>query len=332
MYNRPEQVLELYDLEIKSVAKGRRAYICETNCGTKILKEYKGSMERAEFLAKMLDFLKEYPLRVETIVRTKENEPVAKDTDDTRYMLCGTFEGVECDTKSRDHILLGVKELARLHLASREYQGDIPEFVKSKPDAPLWLYEKHNRELNKVKNYIRTKKKKNEFEVRFMEQYEYFMEKAKEVTNLLAMQKIDADLVGFCHGDYNQHNLLFEKQGAAIVRFDAFSYQVQVSDLANFMRKMLEKQNWNCGLALDMIKAYDKERKLSEEEIRLLYLYLAYPEKFWKIANHYYNSHKAWVSGRDIEKLGKVVEQERARSEFLEMLFRLARVNMRESM
>lgn len=326
MYNRPEQVLEHYDLEIKSIARGRRAYICETNCGTKILKEYKGSMERAEFLAAILDFLKAHQLRVETIVRTKEDEPAAKDSDDTKYMLCGTFEGVECDTKSRDHILAGASELARLHLVSREYQGDIPEFVKSEPDAMLWLYEKHNRELNKVKNYIRTKKKKNEFEVRFMEQYHYFMEKAKEVTNLLAMQKFDAGLIGFCHGDYNQHNLLFEKSEAAIVRFDAFSYQVQMADLANFMRKMLEKQNWNCGLALDMIRAYDKERKLGEEEIRLLYLYLAYPEKFWKIANHYYNSHKAWLSGRDIEKLEKVVEQEKVRSEFLEMLFRLAKV------
>ena len=145
MYNRPEQVLECYDLEIKSIVRGRRAYICETNCGTKILKEYKGSMERAEFLADILDFLKAHQLRVETIVRTKEEEPVAKDNDDTKYMLCGTFEGVECDTKNRDHILAGARELARLHLVSREYQGDIPEFVKSEPDAMLWLYEKHNR-------------------------------------------------------------------------------------------------------------------------------------------------------------------------------------------
>ena len=57
----------------------------------------------------------------------------------------------------------------------------------------------------------------------------------------------------------------------------------------------------------------NRVRKLSPEELKYLYVYLAYPEKFWKIANRYYNSHKAWLSGRNIEKLEKVVAQEDAR-------------------
>jgi hypothetical protein len=48
---------------------------------------------------------------------------------------------------------------------------------------------------------------------------------------------------------------------------------------------------------------------------------LLFPEKFWKIANHYYNTHKAWISGRDIEKLDKVIAQEENRIKFLENLF-----------
>lgn len=56
---------------------------------------------------------------------------------------------------------------------------------------------------------------------------------------------------------------------------------------------------------MDLIRGYDRVRKLSPEELKYLYVYLAYPEKFWKIANRYYNSHKAWLSGRNIEKTGK---------------------------
>ena len=48
---------------------------------------------------------------------------------------------------------------------------------------------------------------------------------------------------------------------------------------------------------------------------------MKFPEKFWKISNHYYNSNKAWVSGRDIEKLEKVIEQEAKRLTFLEKAF-----------
>ena len=129
------------------------------------------------------------------------------------------------------------------------------------------------------------------------------------------------ELFGFCHGDYNQHNVIFAQQGPCAVHFENFSYQVRISDLANFIRKMMEKNNWNTGLGLDLIRAYDGGRKLSDTELRYLYLSLAYPEKFWKIANHYYNSHKAWLSGRNIEKLERVIAQEDAREQFLELLF-----------
>ena len=142
-----------------------------------------------------------------------------------------------------------------------------------------------------------------------------------ETTDILKDLGIQEQLIGFCHGDYNQHNVIFSREGIAVVHFENFLYQESVGDLANFIRKMMEKNNWNAGLGMDLIRGYDRVRKLSPEELKYLYVYLAYPEKFWKIANRYYNSHKAWLSGRNIEKLEKVVAQEDAREQFLQMLF-----------
>ena len=67
-------------------------------------------------------------------------------------------------------------------------------------------------------------------------------------------------------------------------------------------------------------QVYDSVRKLKPQEFSYLYFYLAYPEKFWKIANHYSQSHKAWLSGRNTEKLSKVITQEGAREHFLQTL------------
>ena len=321
MYNRPEQVLEQYELEIRSVSKGRESYICETDRGQKLLKEYRGSMERAEFLAGMLEHLKGQGLSVETFLRTKEGAPIAVAEDETKYVLCDAWQGAECDTRNREDMLSAVHSLAKMHNAAETYPGEVPELVRANRDVLLGLYEKHNRELNKVKNYIRAKKKKNEFETLFFGQYGEFMRKAEHVTSELRELQEDEGMVGFCHGDYNQHNVIFCGKGPAIVHFDSFSYQIRVSDLANFMRKMLEKNNWNTGLGLDFIHAYDRERRLSPRELRCLYLYMAYPEKFWKVANHYYNAHKAWISGRNIEKLNRLIQQEPARERFLELLF-----------
>ena len=47
LYNRPEQILEQYELEVKSISRGRDSYQCDTEQGPKILREYRGSKERA---------------------------------------------------------------------------------------------------------------------------------------------------------------------------------------------------------------------------------------------------------------------------------------------
>ena len=55
MYIRPEQIAEQYEMEVKSISKGRDCFLCETDLGMRALKEYRGSVERAEFLAGIIN-------------------------------------------------------------------------------------------------------------------------------------------------------------------------------------------------------------------------------------------------------------------------------------
>lgn len=328
MYNREEEILEQYDVEIRSTVKGRQALGCDTDKGTMLLKEFRGSKERADFLHDILEYLSAKDFTAETIVLSKEGETLVKDEiNNTSYLLKNWYLGRECDVRNRDDILTAVRTLAKLHNLTACYNRTIPEFLKADEDGLLQEYERHNRELNKVKNYIRNKNKKNEFELLFMKEYESYINQAKEVTEQLKKQSKDLSedvkkqMRGLCHGDYNQHNVLFSQGEWVVLNFEQMTYDVLVQDLANFIRKILEKYNWNTGLGLEMITVYDEIRKMLPEELEQLYLRLAYPKKYWKIANHYCSSRKSWISGRDIEKLEKVIEQESFRKQFLKMLF-----------
>lgn len=79
-------------------------------------------------------------------------------------------------------------------------------------------YERHTRELKKVRNYIRAKKKKNLFETKFMEHYSSYLTQAEEVEERLKEQAAHREesewqqMYGLVHGDYNQHNILFAKK------------------------------------------------------------------------------------------------------------------------
>ena len=321
MYNRPEQLLEKYSLSVKSFSKGRECYLCDTNLGTFVLREYRGSKERAAFLAEMLRHLKANGLLVEEILLSAEGEVLVEDEEERKFLLCENYHGAECDTKNKDDMVAAVKVLASLHNATKSFADEMPELVRRNQNSLLDLCEKHNREMKQVKNYIRSKKKKNSFEMLFVAQCDSFMQKALTVTDALRNVACPEELYGFCHGDYNQHSIIFAKQGIAIVGLERFTYDLQIRDLANFVRKMMEKNNWNAELGMALIQAYNDIHVMQEQEKQYLYFFLAYPEKFWKLANHYSNAHKPWLSERNVEKLEKVIAQEEKREQFLSLLF-----------
>ena len=321
MYSKPEQLLEKYPLTVKSFAKGRECYLCDTSMGNLALREYRGSGERAAFLAEMLRHLKRSGLLVEEIALPAEEGILVEDEEGRKFLLCENYYGAECDTKDREDMLAGVKELARLHNASKTFAGEMPEVIRRNHSPLPALYEKRNRELKKVKNYIRNKRKKNNFELLFVAKCDAFIEKAVTVTEALERVVCTKDLYGFCHGDYNQHSIVFAKQGIAVVGLERFTYDLQIRDLANFVRKMMEKNDWDAELGIALIQAYNDIHELKDVEKEYLYFSLAYPEKFWKLANHYSSSPKSWLSERNIEKLEKVILQEEKRERFLSLLF-----------
>ncbi len=323
MYNRTEIVLEAYPYEFTDVQKGRGAYLClDADGNRKILKEFSGSVSKAELLDAFLKYLKAQGSLTEQIVYTKEGKALFTDPDDTRYYMRTWFEGRECDTRSKEDILCAVRKLAQFHLNTAGFAESLPQSMSRNPDFLEQEYERHIRELHKVYNYMKAKKKKTEFEAFFLSEYEYYRSQAEDALDRLRSMSEEPreEYFGICHGDYSQHNLLFTPKGAVIVNYERFCKDAYVSDFAHFFRKIMEKQNWNTGLGMDLISAYNKVRKLGRWELRQLHLRMAYPEKFRKVANHYFNSKKSWANNRDSEKLKKICAQERERTEFLKIL------------
>ena len=94
-------------------------------------------------------------------------------------------------------------------------------------------------------------------------------------------------------------------------------------DLYLFLRKLLEKTNWSVPLARGLLDVYGRISPLSAVDFLQLYYRFAYPEKFWKIVNFYYNSRKVWIPGRHMEKLERLLIQQGVKKAFLEQTFSL---------
>ena len=229
------------------------------------------------------------------------------------------MDGTEINTSKLEDMKEAVRILAVYHNIASEVE--LGNTLSQREVGTTESWQRHYRELIKVRNYIRNRKKKSEFEQIYMKHFEHNRKAAED--SLRTLEQVSAEYHHYvvCHGDFNQHNVLLSKGVYRIVHFENVIYHWPMLDLANFIRKMLEKNEWNEKIGRELIGEYDRYRKMAAIEYRLLYALLLFPEKFWKVTNHYMNSRKTWMSGREVDKLKKVIEQEEMRLKFIENVF-----------
>ena len=225
MNDRALAVLEKYDIEVLRSWKGRGAILCETTSGIKILKEYKGSEEKLRLQQNMLENIKENGFsNIEQIMTSKEGSLLVKDEDLNSYYLKEYREGKECNIREYQDTSRVTEEMARLHEAMK-----LPEFVREKNINPYSLpeeFEKHNRELRRIKKYLKTKRQKNEFEYFLYQNYDVFLEKAERILEEMKQYSLIFDKEALlkkgtvCHGDFQHHNALFTRDGIFFINFE----------------------------------------------------------------------------------------------------------------
>ena len=311
------EFFEKYDIGVTGNVKARGAFRIDTEQGPMLLLPYSGSENRAVFEQSLLERLTEQGFLADGYVANKEGAYVTKDEFGEPFLIKKWYYGEECNIKKPEQALQAVRHLAALHNAltgmgtgGETLQGAVQ---KSLPE----LFEKRNRELRRVRAFLREKKRKGYFETVYINVFPEFYEKAEQ-----ALEEANREGCGevlevavaegkVCHGTYTHHNLLVQRDGSfATVNFDKACLGVQISDFYLFFRKLMEKTGWEKNLAEQLMAAYNSVRKTEGREWKVFSLLLSYPEKFWKITNSYNNGKKSWIPQKTTEKLLAVKEQE----------------------
>ena len=173
---------------------------------------------------------------------------------------------------------------------------------------------------------MRSRRTKDEFELRFLQEYEglyQWAEIAMEVLLESRCEELYQDSLRervMVHGEYNYHNILICTDGIATTNFEKFRIHVQMEDFYYFLRKTMEKHEWDARLFDHMMNAYSAICPVTDREMEYLKARFIYPEKFWKLANHYFNSRKTWIPEKSLQKLEILDMQEKKRREFVKFL------------
>lgn len=330
MKDRTLDVLSQYELEVSRTWKGRGVYFCDTSEGLCVLKEFYGSEEKMERIHELLQSLSATHLfRTDLPVRNQEGQFLVKNFEEKKFILKRWADGRECDLKNECDICRIIEAMAVFHekaqdLWSFETEKERNKFVGKNLQEEL---EKRTRELKRVQGFIRKKQKKSPFEDYYLQAVPEFLKEAEELTEKLKntryqqLRKEAIETGRICHGEWNQHNILFDHGQMVLTNFEHAKIDLQIMDFFLFLRKVMEKQGWKISVGERMVQTYEMIRPISQEEKKILAVRLAYPEKLWKMANHYYHTNKSWIPLKDLEKLKVFTNLQASKSRFVRDLF-----------
>lgn len=323
------EVLEQYDIEVNGTRKIRGAILCDTKEGNFLLQETRLSEKRVPLLCGLYEHIEAagYP-NVDKPVANREGSYLSAGENGQKYILKKWYNGRECDVRKNYEVLDATRNLAKLHLTMVcHLDWETCEGADGRKENLEEEYKRHNQELKKVRTFMRRRTQKGEFETAFLKQFDSMYQWAENTSlrmkefgyeELYEKSKARGEII---HGDYNYHNVLMSSAGMITTNFEHFRQDIQVSDLYYFLRKAMEKHGWEERLGDGMLEEYSKIHSLTEGELTYIALCLSYPEKFWKVANTYYRSNKAWIPVKCMEKLTIAAEQTEEKKRFLQNIF-----------
>ena len=324
MSGKMSEVYDAYDMEILQSIRIRGALYLRTNIGTVQLRQINTSKKRIEAEYAIKESLVEKGFGdTDRCVRNKEGELITYDRYENAYVLRKAYEGRECNINSLEDLELAAKLLARFHKLGKEiyYSSEKDVHIRVSGDFP-----KRNRELRRIKAYVQKKSPKREFEEMYMDHFDYFYEQADECEKSYGEKDLDKENehIGYCHGMYNQHSvIMYEKDNenkTALINFEKFYVGNQLADLYHFIRKTIEKNNYDFEYFKIIVNTYNELIKLEKSDMEYIFTNISYPEKFYKISNNYYNTSKNWISPKLFEKFNGIIDTEKDKIIFLEKL------------
>lgn len=325
-----EEIVSQYDINVHSLSRVRSGFLIESDKLWYLLKRAEESEKRIEYEEQVTGLLisKGYS-NVDCPLRSRENLLVTENSMGERYLIKRWYQGEECSARDKGGLLAASANLAKLHRLLETTELSFP------PDCQeafrlQEIMEKRTRELKRIYSYVRSKKQKNEFEISIINSFSVFFEQAERAMEAMRSFPLE-ELLAECrekktlvHGAYSYHNLLFMKKGMATLNFDKGGVGLQLVDLYYFMRKVLEKNEWRSATGERLLREYMRNNRLEQRQWELLAILLSYPEKYWKILNHYYNNKKSWIAAKDVEKLETVRDMEGRKRMFMKEVFALS--------
>jgi CotS family spore coat protein len=313
MLESKELIENAYDLRISSIKPCRAGYILDTDSGKKYLRLCQCSENRIYYVQDAKQHLINNGfVNLDTYYTASDGRPFME-IEGQPYLLTPFIDGRECEFGDDDDAIRAARALADMHRAGMGFKpregifapndlGKLPEGLMKRYDEILRMRRKAERE-------------KGPFDYIYLDCVDKFIVLAEESLNLLngpeyprLIEKTQRE-GGICHHDYSYQNIIMKGQTTYITGFESCGEEIRIYDLVNLLRRKMRKCNWNPVKARMLLDAYSESVPPSDDEIVVMKAMLLFPQKFWRVANRYYNSRRSWAQKNFTGMLEEVIAE-----------------------
>lgn len=314
-----------FDVKIENIKPSKGVYLLKTDKGMKCLKRVNYGTQKLLFVYGAKEHLIKngFPY-VDEYCNNVDGNPYALVNEDI-YTLSEWISGRECDFKNKEDVINASKCLAKLHEASKGYEP--PENSKLKTDIGRWhhLMEKRVKALDKMRDMGRKKSNKGDFDLNYTKVVQFYKDLGRKAIEVLNDSKYDElcntteNEKGFCHHDFTYHNIVIDNDNKVnVIDFDYCKREIRAYDISSFMIKVLKRSNWDIDNAELIINSYNEVSRIKEEEYRVIFAFLLFPQRFWRLANRYYYNEVNWPLNTYNNKLQELISEQGKYIDFIE--------------
>jgi len=317
-----KEIAKRYGIDVKNIVPVKDAYILYTSKDRKMLRKSFSFSERILFVHGAKEHLYNNNFNnIDRYVCTLDGEPYFS-FEGYNFVITDMPEGRECDFNNREDIIRSSGMLAELHKASKGY---IPVSGASVQDELGKLPIYFNKRLTELRKLRKTAKRgRSAFDHLFLEYFDYYYKMGEDVINRISgscyNRLVDEARAkrSFCHHDYTHSNIVFNNAGVLIINFEYCCYELKIYDIANFLRRKMRKCCWCINEARVIIDEYRSVESINDDEFYIMKLLLQFPQKFWRVANRFYNSKRSWSERSFVARLQEVIDEIRWHERFME--------------
>ncbi|MCL2604933.1 MAG: hypothetical protein FWD90_10685 [Defluviitaleaceae bacterium] len=301
--------LDCFGIESRRTVKEKGSYICHTPAGlVKLAKTY----ESPEAI-RLAHTVKEHAavkgfVYTDRYILGPEGLPYAQLGVD-RYVASRISHGRELDLASPREVLDTVSQIARFHANARGLEAECPAAVSCEG-----TFTRGRDAVRQAVKHVNRQKQRSDFDILFIKNAPVFEERIDRALVQLAASPYLDMYAQALRGNHVTHNALKEEyiliaDGTPFfTHFTAVNKNIQLYDLASFIRRYTAKNKKDSLPLPRLLEAYNKNSPLPDGSEAVIRAMLFYPAPFVRIVEQCYAKKRSWIPAGLLNRLEEILE------------------------